>query len=411
MIDINIFAYPSSMSLAALTLCAILTLGFCFPKSKAANWMTKPWISAALLAMLAGLCAVEGTWSLGLYHSAGFIAVVLMAILAIGTTCVKAFKDGRPAAFILVHSGIFLVLFGGFFGAADVRDGRMAVWSDEQAPPERLAIMENGKSFPLPFDIRLKEFRTDFYEDGISPKQYSSTLTIDGKELMTAVNHPCRYKGYWIYQSDYDHEYGRYSVLKVVRDPWLGVVFLGMILLAIAALMEVKKTWKGRWVIPVIVVLAAGFTALSLARINLGTMMPALRSLWFIPHVIIYMLAYSVMAVALVLGLIALFGRKGAEDAGRKMLATASSLLVLGMLCGAIWAKYAWGQYWTWDGKECWAAATWLLTLLGTHIPKKNARILVATALISFAAMQITWYGVNYLPSSQYSLHTYNSSR
>ena len=411
MIDINIFAYPSSMSLAALTLCAILTLGFCFPKSKAAGWMTKPWISAALLAMLAVLCAVEGTWSLGLYHWWGFLAIVLMTILSIGVTCIKAIKERKSLAFILVHSGIFLVLFGGFFGAADVRDGRMAVWSDEQAPPERLAIMENGKTFPLPFDIRLKEFRTDFYEDGISPKQYSSTLTIDGKELTTAVNHPCRYKGYWIYQSDYDHEYGRYSVLKVVRDPWLGVVFLGMILLAIAALMEVKKTWKGRWVIPVIVVLAAGFTALSLARINLGTMMPALRSLWFIPHVIIYMLAYSVMAVTLVMGLIALFGRKGAEDAGRKMLATASSLLVLGMLCGAIWAKYAWGQYWTWDGKECWAAATWLLTLLGTHIPKKNARILVATALIFFAAMQITWYGVNYLPSSQYSLHTYNSSR
>lgn len=140
-------------------------------------------------------------------------------------------------------------------------------------------------------------------------------------------------------------------------------------------------------------------------------MMPALRSLWFIPHVIIYMLAYSVLAISLVMGLIGLSGRKGAEDTGRKMLATASSLLVLGMLCGAVWAKYAWGQYWTWDGKECWAAATWLLTLLGTHIPKKSARILVATALVSFAAMQITWYGVNYLPSSQNSMHTYNSAR
>lgn len=411
MIDINIFAYPSSMSLAALTLCAILTLGCCFPKSKTVGWMTKPWISAVLLSVLAVLCAVEGTWSLGLYHWAGFIAIVLMAILAIGLTCVKAFKDGRSPVFILVHSGMFLVLYGGFFGAPDVTDGRLAVWSVEDAPAENMAVKESGEAFSLPFKIRLKEFRTDFYDDGISPKQYSSILDIDGKEFMTSVNHPCRYKGYWIYQSDYDHEYGRYSILKVVRDPWLGVVFLGMALLAAAALMEMKKTWKGRWVIPVIIVLAVGFTALSLARINLGTMMPALRSLWFIPHVIIYMLAYSVLAISLVMGLIGLSGRKGAEDTGRKLLATASSLLVLGMLCGAVWAKYAWGHYWTWDGKECWAAATWLLTLLGTHIPKKNARILVATALVSFAAMQITWYGVNYLPSSQNSMHTYNSAR
>lgn len=409
MIDIGIFRFPFSIILAALALCAILTPGLCCPKSKAVRWMTKPWISAVLLALLGALCAVEGTWSLGLYHWWGFIAVVLATIFAIGLICAKAFKDGRSMAFILVHCGVFLVLFGGFFGAADIRDGHMAVWSDEQALPENMAVEIDGMAFQLPFAIKLKEFRTDFYEDGTSPKQYSSILEIDGKEFSTSVNHPCRYKGYWIYQYDYDRQYGQYSILKVVRDPWLWIVFLGFALLAVSAIIEVKKTWKGRWVIPVIVILAAAFTALSLARINLGTMMPALRSLWFIPHVIIYMLAYSVLAISLVMGIIGLSGKKGAEDTGRKMMATASSLLVLGMLCGAVWAKYAWGHYWTWDGKECWAAATWLLTLLGTHIPKKNARILVAAALISFMAMQITWYGVNYLPSSQHSMHTYNS--
>ena len=76
------------------------------------------------------------------------------------------------------------------------------------------------------------------------------------------------------------------------------------------------------------------------------------------------------------------------------------------MLCGAVWAKQAWGDYWTWDPKECWAAATWLLTLAGTHLPKKNLKL--AFAVIAFLAMQMTWYGVNHLPPSSNSLHTYN---
>ena len=33
--------------------------------------------------------------------------------------------------------------------------------------------------------------------------------------------------------------------------------------------------------------------------------------------------------------------------------------------------------------------------------------LLVVFVLLSFAAMQMTWYGVNYLPSAELSLHTY----
>lgn len=34
------------------------------------------------------------------------------------------------------------------------------------------------------------------------------------------------------------------------------------------------------------------------------------------------------------------------------------ALLTLGMLMGALWAKEAWGHYWSWDPKETWAAIT-----------------------------------------------------
>ena len=36
------------------------------------------------------------------------------------------------------------------------------------------------------------------------------------------------------------------------------------------------------------------------------------------------------------------------------------SFMTLGMLMGALWAKEAWAQQWSWDPKETWAAITWL---------------------------------------------------
>ena len=98
------------------------------------------------------------------------------------------------------------------------------------------------------------------------------------------------------------------------------------------------------------------------------------------------------------------------------LLQTSSCLLLIGMLCGAVWAKQAWGDYWTWDPKECWAMATWMLTLIGMHLKTKSDNpkvqktmlvLLLVFVLLSFAAMQMTWYGVNYLPSAELSLHTY----
>lgn len=280
----------------------------------------------------------------------------------------------------------------------------MRVFSD--GSQEYIAFDADGNTVQLPFGIALEEFRIDYYEDGCSPKQYTSTLDIDGKKCLTSVNHPCRYKGYSIYQSGYDTVNGRYSVLGIVRDPWLPVVALGALLLAISAILSLRTVWRNWKVLVAALVLACTFAILSVARIKFGTLMPALRSLWFVPHLIVYMLAYSVMALAVIIGVTSLFLRRVPKHLPERLLSTSSSLLLTGMLCGAVWAQQAWGNYWTWDAKECWAAVTWLLTLAATHI-SGNKKKLVFT-ILAFLAMQITWYGVNYLPAANNSLHTYN---
>lgn len=399
MIDTHLFEFPLSLILAL----ALLVCIFIFRQYTAGGFPASRRLSLPFMLILSALLAVEGTWSLGLFHHWTFIVIIVIALMILGITSFNDFSHKSLSAF-LSHSGLFLILFGGLFGAPDCTDVLIKVYEDGGA--EHIAIDAEGNAVPLPFGISLEDFRIDCYKDGTSPRQYTSTLSIDGKTLQTSVNHPCRYRGYSIYQSGYDIDSGHYSVLKIVRDPWLPVVTLGVLMLLSGAILSLKTVWGNKKILFAALSLAVVFALISVARISFGTLPPALRSLWFVPHLIVYMLAYSILALAVIAGFASFFSAKIPDSLSTKLLSTASSLLLIGMLCGAVWAKQAWGDFWTWDAKECWAAVTSLLTLAGTHVPKKNLRF--TFIFIAFLAMQMTWYGVNYLPSSANSLHTYN---
>jgi len=69
---------------------------------------------------------------------------------------------------------------------------------------------------------------------------YISDLQVieDGKvaaEKSIEVNHPLKFGGYHFYQSSYDSEAGRYTVLQVTSDTGLTAVYAGYILLCVGA--------------------------------------------------------------------------------------------------------------------------------------------------------------------------------
>lgn len=397
-VNLDIWTFPLSLILAIAALLAVVVAS--------RRLATSGWALGTLLATLLFI-GVEGTWAGEWYHSWPFIVLQLLLLVPLGKITWAGLKRRTSWYATFSHAGLFLVVWGGLFGAPDVSDAQMVV-TRQQA--EHLSYTPSGKILPLPFEVQLQDFQIDYYEDGQSPKQFTSTLLIDGQEFQTSVNHPCSYHGWDIYQADYDVIGQQYSVLKVVHDPWLPVVYAGMLLLTIGAVLGLRQSWSSGWFFPVIALITIAFTVLSLARINLGTLMPALRSIWFLPHILIYMIAYSILAVASVWGLWEWRNGDPATGMSHRLLVTASSLLLIGMLCGAVWAKEAWGQYWTWDAKECWAAVTWLLTLIAAHLQPRYSQLGVVVVIwISFLAMQITWYGVNYLPAAQHSMHTYNS--
>lgn len=173
--------------------------------------------------------------------------------------------------------------------------------------------------------------------------------------------------------------------------------------------------WRYRWIMLFSTVLASVFIIINIARpeIHDQTLMPALQSVWFVPHVSIYMFSYSLLGCATLLSIVALVRRSTDMDrAIERLLYAGLAFLSTGMLTGALWAKDAWGAYWSWDAKESWAAATWGLYLIAIHLAPSvmntSRRWIYHTIiLLGFVALQMCWYGINYLPSAETSVHVY----
>jgi ABC-type transport system involved in cytochrome c biogenesis permease subunit len=174
--------------------------------------------------------------------------------------------------------------------------------------------------------------------------------------------------------------------------------------------------WQFRWILSFSTLLATVFMVINILKpeIHDQTLMPALQSVWFVPHVSVYMFSYALLGCATILAIGALISRSDKLDnAIERLLYGGVAFVTIGMLSGAIWAKDAWGAYWSWDAKEAWAAVTWSLYLVAMHLAPSVMRhrsrwLYHITLILAFLALQMCWYGVNYLPSAQTSIHTYN---
>ena len=148
------------------------------------------------------------------------------------------------------------------------------------------------------------------------------------------------------------------------------------------------------------------------------TLMPALQSPWFIPHVVVYIVGYAFLGFSSIIGVWGLYLYFNGKNVDRIMLMADNivyigfAFLTFGLLFGALWAKEAWGHYWTWDPKETWAFLTWLAYLLYIHFrinKKKSIKTALWTVALAFVILLICWFGINYLPSAQSSVHVYSS--
>jgi cytochrome c-type biogenesis protein CcsB len=154
---------------------------------------------------------------------------------------------------------------------------------------------------------------------------------------------------------------------------------------------------------------------------------PALQSLWFPPHVTSYMLAYSAVFAAALVGALHLAFAGAAKRGGKPVgpgslpdhldkfvygiVSVGFPLLTSGLFLGALWGEAAWADYWFWDIKETWAFISWL-TLLGylhlRMLPGWSGTKSSLFVVIGAAMVGVTYVGVQLLPASIASEHVYN---
>ena len=175
-----------------------------------------------------------------------------------------------------------------------------------------------------------------------------------------------------------------------------------------------------------LVSLSASFTilyALTKPDIEKVLLPPALQSVWFIPHVVVYFVGYS----ALMIGSIGLLGgtklntwiaKKIKSEVLKQSETIALNLkivrigylfLTIGLILGAVWADQAWGTYWGWDPKESWALITFFIYGAFMHFTQKDqydkwGKLLL---IIGVASILFTYLGMHLLPTADTSMHVY----
>ena len=393
-------------------------------------------VYALALTIIMGLTRqqVGGTWLNNMLSFWPFVLVYVYIATILGVVTLKRtlkLRQGRKLreiAFLLNHLGLFLALTTATLGNADMQRVKMICGVGE---PEWRALAQNGAVKEMPIAIELKKFIMETYDDG-KPKRFASEiqiLTKTGKNIETTVdvNKPFEVDGWKIYQYGYDTQMGpqsQISIFELVSDPWMPWVYAGIyMMLAGAVLLVVYTRWRMKRLLPIgaLLVVALVIVSYLMPIVRSNTLVPALQSPWFFPHILVYIVCYSLMGVAAMIAIYGLVKRPLPSD----ILPLSSSIvyvglifMTFGMMFGAFWAKEAWGHYWSWDPKETWAAITWLAYLVYVHdrlMPKamsnepQTHRLALWMLIISFVLLQMCWWGINYLPSAQgTSVHTYS---
>lgn len=167
--------------------------------------------------------------------------------------------------------------------------------------------------------------------------------------------------------------------------------------------------------------IVCGFTLLVAtmgeATPQITPLMPVLQSPLLCIHVLVIMIAYTLLAFTMLNGIAAVtikVTRKNKEEEIAElqktsilMLYPAVFLLTAGIFIGAVWANVSWGRYWGWDPKEVWALITMLVYSAALHSGSIKAMrrpmFFHTYCIVAFLTVLITYFGVNFILGGMHS--------
>lgn len=138
-----------------------------------------------------------------------------------------------------------------------------------------------------------------------------------------------------------------------------------------------------------------------------------LRSVFFVPHVFACLLSYIFMARAAFFAVKHLFDKMPeTENQAYRLVRIGFPLLTAGIAIGSVWAAFAWGDWWSWDPKETFSLAVWLVFAAFLHFRylygRKFARLNSLWVISGFVLIVLSLLWVN-LSKIFAGLHNYAS--
>ena len=192
---------------------------------------------AVVLTIIMGLTrqSNNGSWINNMVTFWPFVLIYVYMALIVGLVVLKsALHLKTPSKIVagLFHLGLFITMTTATLGNADMQRVKMITAIGE---PEWRALDQQGRVKEMPLTIELKRFIMETYDDG-SPKRFASKILIETKagrrvEATVDVNKPYEVEGWKIYQYGYDTQMGaksQISILELVSDPWLPIVYTGI---------------------------------------------------------------------------------------------------------------------------------------------------------------------------------------
>ena len=146
----------------------------------------------------------------------------------------------------------------------------------------------------------------------------------------------------------------------------LSIVFTGFALSCIG-LFGLLWTRPDRVDVIIAILLLLAIVFISCSRI-ISVPSHRLNSVFFVPHVFAYFLSYVFLAKAAFFAVKHLFDRMPeTEKKSYRFVSMAFPLLTAGLMLGSVWAAFAWGDWWSWDPKEMFSLAVWLVFAAFLH--------------------------------------------
>ena len=206
-------------------------------------------VYAVALTIIMGLTrqTVDGVWLNNMLSFWPFVLIYVYIAVILGQIILRRIINcqlsiinlKRDIPFLLNHLGLFLAMTTATLGNADMQRLKMITVKGE---PEWRALTSQQQIVEMPIAIELTEFIMETYDDG-SPRRFASDiqiLTQTGKNIQTTVevNKPVEVDGWKIYQYGYDTQMGamsQTSILELVSDPWLPLVYTGIYMMLAGA--------------------------------------------------------------------------------------------------------------------------------------------------------------------------------